>query len=421
MTRAVVTVKEVDFRYSEKSGYILKDVSCRLSLSSRVAVTGPNGAGKSTLIKLMVGDINANKGHVWKHHNLVTAYVAQHSFSHLETVKTKPVMQYIKQRFGRGYDNESSAYKHAPDSDEKFTTSFAERLDEVEEILGRRKFKNALAYEVKWVGKPEHQNTWEDSQTLRKLGAAKLVEQCDERIKAKKSGLDQRPLTNTEVMRHLMDFGLDKQYCMARIEGLSGGQKCKLVLAAALWLRPHLLILDEPTNYLDLEALGAMMRAIDRFKGGLIVVSHNQEFIAETCNEKWDVDGGKLIQTLGIEKPKAVLVRDGRSDGVVPRGRERSQRHSSHRLSGTEEEDTMFVGELFEKIIDAKANAKERDDACDELLVRYTYPLSLFFHSLSLSLVSSLPSLSLSISIFISLFISLFLTLFLSLSISMRT
>jgi energy-coupling factor transporter ATP-binding protein EcfA2 len=204
-------------------------------------------------------------------------------------------------------------------------------------------------------------------------------------------GLDQRPLTNTEVMRHLMDFGLDKQYCMARIEGLSGGQKCKLVLAAALWLRPHLMILDEPTNYLDLEALGAMMRAIDKFKGGLIVVSHNKEFIAEVsthicmrelthshahsqtlpnthtckhspslshthahaqvCNEEWEVDNGKMIQTLGIEKPEAVKVRDGKSGGMVAgRGRERSQRHSTNRLSGTEESDTQFVGELFEKV-----------------------------------------------------------------------
>lgn len=338
LTRAILTVKNVDFAYSKKGGTILRDITCKLSLSSRVAVVGPNGAGKSTLVKLMVGDIKETKGNVWKHHNLLVAYVAQHSFSHLETVASKPVMQYIKQRFGRGWDNESSAYKSAPDETETFVTTYDIREGQVEEILGRRKFKNAMAYEVKWVDKDEARNTWEDITTLRKLGAGRLVEQCDERIKAKKSGLDQRALTNLEVTRHLMDFGLDKQYSMAKIENLSGGQKCKLVLAAAMWLRPHLLVLDEPTNYLDLEALGALARAINKYKGGMIMVSHNKEFMAEICNEKWTVDEGRLAIEMGIEKPALAIPKTRLEAGMAAprRGRETSRRHSSMHKSGND-------------------------------------------------------------------------------------
>ena len=53
----------------------------------RVAVVGPNGAGKSTLIKLLVGELDVKRGKVWRHHNLRVAYVAQHSFDHLEKVR----------------------------------------------------------------------------------------------------------------------------------------------------------------------------------------------------------------------------------------------------------------------------------------------------------------------------------------------
>ena len=49
----------------------------------------------------------------------------------------------------------------------------------------------------------------------------------------------------------------------------------KLVLAAAMWNRPHIIVLDEPTNYLDREALGALTQAIKGFHGGVVIISHN--------------------------------------------------------------------------------------------------------------------------------------------------
>lgn len=49
----------------------------------------------------------------------------------------------------------------------------------------------------------------------------------------------------------------------------------KVVLAAAMWNNPHLLVLDEPTNFLDRESLGALASAIQEFAGGVIMISHN--------------------------------------------------------------------------------------------------------------------------------------------------
>merc|ERR1739845_169957 len=76
--------------------------------------------------------------------------------------------------------------------------------------------------------------------------------------------------------------------------GLSGGMKVKVVLAAAMWQNPHILILDEPTNYLDREGLGALVLAIKDYKGGVLIISHNKEFCDNVATEKWIMKGGKL-------------------------------------------------------------------------------------------------------------------------------
>lgn len=72
-----------------------------------------------------------------------------------------------------------------------------------------------------------------------------------------------------EVEEHLAGFGLDSDLAShTRIGILSGGQKVKVVLGAAMWLSPHILILDEPTNYLDRDSLGALVAGLNDFGGG---------------------------------------------------------------------------------------------------------------------------------------------------------
>merc|ERR1712174_26407 len=79
-----------------------------------------------------------------------------------------------------------------------------------------------------------------------------------------------------------------------RMSALSGGQKVKVVIAAAMWNQPHILILDEPTNYLDRESLGALAGAIEEFDGGVVMITHNNEFCSQLCPETWVMDAGHL-------------------------------------------------------------------------------------------------------------------------------
>merc|ERR1712037_541524 len=98
-------------------------------------------------------------------------------------------------------------------------------------------------------------------------------------------------LTQAFVEQHIMDVGLEREFAThTRISALSGGQKVKVVLAASLWKAPHIIILDEPTNYLDRESLGALADAIKEFEGGVVIISHNNDFTTALCPETWVVE-----------------------------------------------------------------------------------------------------------------------------------
>merc|ERR1711879_1082200 len=85
---------------------------------------------------------------------------------------------------------------------------------------------------------------------------------------------------------HLATFGLGGTVLPFQpIRTLSGGQKCRLSMAMVMYRRPHFLIMDEPTNHLDMETADALATAIKEFKGGVLVVSHDQHLISSTCTE----------------------------------------------------------------------------------------------------------------------------------------
>jgi elongation factor 3 len=63
-----------------------------------------------------------------------------------------------------------------------------------------------------------------------------------------------------------------------------------------MWQDPHIVVLDEPTNYLDRDGLGALTKAIEEFEGGVIIISHNKEFCNAVASEKWIMKAGLLKQ-----------------------------------------------------------------------------------------------------------------------------
>jgi ATP-binding cassette subfamily F protein 3 len=80
---------------------------------------------------------------------------------------------------------------------------------------------------------------------------------------------------------------------------LSGGQKSRVSFAVITNSNPHLLVLDEPSNHLDLETLDALAESINEFKGGVIFVSHDQHFLTSCCKEMYVVSNGKVNKLIG--------------------------------------------------------------------------------------------------------------------------
>ena len=168
-------------------------------------------------------------------------------------------------------------------------------------------------YEVKWKGKSDEMTIWVNRDILIKMGAIKMVQRHDEK-EAVTAGLASKTLTTKDIEKHFADFGIDQEQANhTLIKSLSGGQKVKVVLAASLWQNPHLIILDEPTNYLDRDGLGALTNAIHEFKGGIVIISHNREFTNAVTQEKWIMEKGRLRvegQSLEKEDEKEDILKD---------------------------------------------------------------------------------------------------------------
>lgn len=115
--------------------------------------------------------------------------------------------------------------------------------------------------------------------------------------------------TEQEYRQHLGSFGITGTTGLQKIATLSGGQKSRVAFAQLSLLKPHVLLLDEPTNHLDIEALDALMDAINRWNGGVIVVSHDERFINNCLKEMWVCDNGTVYKFDGnVSEYKRVIV-----------------------------------------------------------------------------------------------------------------
>ncbi|VUC30356.1 unnamed protein product [Clonostachys rosea] len=303
MTRAIIRMSNVSYTYPNAPKPSLHEVSCQLTLSSRVAIIGPNGAGKSTLIKLLTGETIPNTGKVEKHPNLRIGYIKQHALEHVEMHLEKTPNQYLQWRYAHGDDREvhMKQTRVLSDADREQMDKFVDLKDgksprQVEALVGRQKYKKTFQYEVKWRGLMPKHNTMISRETLGELGFDKLVQEFDDH-EASREGLGYRELQPSVISKHFEDLGLDPEIANHNeIGSLSGGQKVKVVIAGAMWNNPHLLVLDEPTNFLDRDSLGGLAVAIREFKGGVILISHNEEFVGALCSEQWHVNDGRVAQ-----------------------------------------------------------------------------------------------------------------------------
>merc|ERR1712061_120046 len=312
--KTILKMENVFFKYPSHEKNTVENISLTVCMAPRVAVVGANGAGKSTAIKLLIGELKPASGKIWRHQNMRLAYVAQHAFHHLEKHVDKTAVEYILWRFAGADDRESLENQNNEVKEEDgvlreqpwficpktFDVKKCDMSDTAEAkkeraakvvpeaIINRQKHTKTkkYIYEVKWQYKPTESNTWVERETLLAMGYSKIVKKDEQEAAA--AGLLSKPLTQQGVEKALKDFGLDAESASHQpLASLSHGQRVKVVICASCWQNPHVVILDEPTNYLDRDGLGALVRGLEAFQGGVVIISHNTEFTDSVCTQKW--------------------------------------------------------------------------------------------------------------------------------------
>lgn len=212
---------------------VLDDVSFTVAPGEKAGLIGVNGAGKSSLLKIIAGVQEADSGKVALPRSF--GYLSQDVAHETQVAEGSTVRDYIFNSIG--LDTAITAF-------EELSLKLAESAN-----------GNLPAF---------LQRFQQAQETLERLG----YYDADARAEQLISGLN------------LGGVKLDRL-----VSTLSGGQKTKLALARLLFQSPDLLLLDEPTNFLDVEATGWLMDFLQRYKGALLLISHDLDLLDHSINK----------------------------------------------------------------------------------------------------------------------------------------
>ena len=235
----MISVTDVSLKFSEKP--LFKDVNIKFTKGNCYGIIGANGAGKSTFLKILSGDIAADTGEVSVTQGERISVLSQDHFKFDDL----SVKETVKRGFPKLYELEK----------------------QIDEIYAKADF------------------TDEDG-----MRAAQMQEEFGEL-----GGWE----AENQIEQLLSGLGLEEDAHDKAMADLDESQKVRVLLAQALFASPDYLILDEPTNGLDLESIMWLESFLLDFEGCVIVVSHDRHFLNAVCTFTCDIDYGKLTQFSG--------------------------------------------------------------------------------------------------------------------------
>lgn len=209
---------------------ILSHISMQVLERERIGLVGVNGAGKSTLLKIIAGEISADSGEIHKPKDMRLGYLAQNSG--LQSDRT--IIEEMRAVFAKLIETENELRElEVKIADPNLHSDEKKYADILERYAARSDwFKEHGGFEI-----------------------------------------------NTRINSVLHGMGFGSFDPNTPISTLSGGQKTRLALARILLQAPDLLMLDEPTNYLDIETLTWLESYLRGYPGAIVVVSHDRYFL----------------------------------------------------------------------------------------------------------------------------------------------
>lgn len=161
---------------------------------------------------------------------------------------------------------------------------------------------------------------------LEAFSSMTTLEYADNYLKDKPAALRSTGKGSGNIRQYLGAFGLGGKHALRKLGKLSGGERMRLCFATILADEPHVLLLDESTNHVDMETLDSMSEALNEFEGAILMVSHNQSFLSGFCKELWVLDNQRITVTHSDTETFDEIFSDYRSSVAQGSSQLRSQR-----------------------------------------------------------------------------------------------
>ncbi|HKL94492.1 MAG TPA: ABC-F family ATP-binding cassette domain-containing protein [Clostridia bacterium] len=229
---------------------LFEDASLEVNKGEHTGIVGLNGAGKSTFMNIICGKLIQDEGEVMWQNGIKWGYLDQHS----DIDRSLTIMQYLQTSFQDLFDMNTRMESMYEDMETETDPDKLERLITVSSAIMNDLLKGNF-YDL------------------------------DSQIKKVANGLG------------INNLGYD-----TKISQLSGGQRTKIMLANLLLTDYDIILLDEPTNYLDFEHIAWLTDYLNGYKGTVLVISHDTEFLDKVCRNIISVEDRKIRKYSGSYK-----------------------------------------------------------------------------------------------------------------------
>ncbi len=240
-----LTVNNLNLSFENKKLY--SDASFRILPGDKIGVVGSNGVGKTTLINVLCGNLIPDSGEIKFDDKINVGYLDQY----MNIDKNLTIKEYLNTAFLKLYKIEEELNilieRMKQTTEENLQLKLATRITSLRDELEKHEF-----YQI-----------------------------------------------NTKIMKISSGLGITNYGMDKLLKHLSGGQKIKVILAKLLLEQPDLLILDEPTNFLDTVHVDWLVKFLKEYKGTFLIVSHNQEFLNDVVNVILEIEYQKITRYKG--------------------------------------------------------------------------------------------------------------------------
>ncbi|MBF7090406.1 ABC-F family ATP-binding cassette domain-containing protein [Flavobacterium sp. ALJ2] len=238
----MITVNDISVQFGGTT--LFSDVSFAINENDKIALMGKNGAGKSTLLKIIAGQSKPSTGSISAPKDAVVAYLPQH----LLTKDGSTVMEEASKAFGEIFEMKAE-------------------IDEINEQLTVRTDYESDAY-------------------------MKLIERVSD-LSEKFYAIEEVNY-EAEVEKILVGLGFEREDFTRQTSEFSGGWRMRIELAKILLRKPDLILLDEPTNHMDIESIQWLEEFLINSAKAVVVISHDRAFVDNITNRTIEVTMGRI-------------------------------------------------------------------------------------------------------------------------------